>query len=497
MRWTSNWLPTGSGLFLLLFVVPPPQSSEIVLEGTITRADHGTYIVREFIVPEPLERLEVEYTYTHRGEGTALDIGLFDPVRFRGWSGSDKTHFFLARDEATPSYLPGDLPAGTWRIVLGVPHIRPDQVSRYVIRIRLIPARSRAMPAPEPPTPWVLKKEPGWYRGDLHAHSGHSDGRCRNGLGELIPCPIFRVAQAAVARGLDFLAITDHNTTSHHPEMRRLQAYFAPLLLIPGRELTTYRGHANVYGTSAFIDFRLGWQGRTIADILDDVRRAGGVISINHPTHPTGEQCMGCGWEDVHATDFRKVDMIEVINGNRVEGPLSGIPFWEARLNEGHRITGIGGSDDHRAGSGEHPDHVMGIPTTVVYATELSEPAILAGLKAGHVFIKTRGPDGPDLFLFAEDARGRRYMMGAEIPIARAGETVTLRIEVKRGAGHIVEIITNGSAPPEVTRLRVDAPDFVRVLSWRAEPRTWVRLNLRDERGIAALTNPIYFALRE
>jgi len=477
-------------LLALAFPSSSGQPIEIVLEGTITRADHGTYLVQEFLVPEPLERLEVEYTYTHRGEGTAIDIGIFDPLRFRGWSGSDKTRFFIARDTATPSYVPGDLPAGTWRILLGVPHIRPDHVSRYTIRIRLVPARSPALSAPEPSAPRVLKKEPGWYRGDLHAHSGHSDGRCRNGQGELVPCPVFRVAQAAAARGLDFLAITDHNTTSHHPEMRRLQEYFAPLLLLPGRELTTYRGHANVYGTSAFVDFRLGWQGRTINDILDDIHRAGGLVSINHPTHPTGEQCMGCGWEDVHATDFRKVDMIEVINGNRVEGPLSGIPFWEARLNEGHRITGIGGSDDHRAGSGEHPDHIMGVPTTVVYATELSEPAILAGLKSGRVFIKTRGPDGPDLFLFAEDAHGRRFMIGDEIPTARAGERLTLRIEVRRGTGQIVEIIVNGRV---AERIHVETPDFVRTRPWRAEPRTWVRLNLRDERGITALTNPIYF----
>lgn len=450
--------------------------------------------MREFVVPEPLERLEVEYTYTHRGEGTTLDIGLFDPVRFRGWSGSERTSFFLACEEATPSYLPGELPAGTWRLLLGVPHIRPDQVSHYTVRIRWIPARSRACSTPGVSPPRVLKAGPGWYRGDLHAHSGHSDGRCRNEQGVLVPCPVFRVVQAAAARGLDFFALTDHNTTSHHAEMRRLQEYFTALLLLPGRELTTYRGHANIYGTSAFIDFRLRWQGRTINDILDDVHRAGGLISINHPTHPTGEQCMGCGWEETETTDFRKVDMIEVINGNRVEGPLSGIPFWEARLNDGYRITGIGGSDDHRAGSGEHPDHVLGVPTTVVYATELSEPALLAGLKAGRVFIKTRGPEGPDLFLFAEDGRGRRYMMGDEVPISRAGEPVTLHLDVKGGAGQTVEVISGGRV---AIRLRVEAPDFSQRLPWRAEPGTWVRLNLRDERGITALTNPIYFSLPE
>jgi hypothetical protein len=85
-------------------------------------------------------------------------------------------------------------------------------------------------------------------------------------------------------------------------------------------------------------------------------------------------------------------------------------------------------------------------------------------------------------------------MMGDEVALARAGEPITLRIEVKQGVGQRVEVIVNGRV---ATHFRVEAPDFVRTLSWRAEPRTWVRLNLRDEQGITALTNPIYFSLRD
>ena len=30
-----------------------------------------------------------------------------------------------------------------------------------------------------------------WYVGDLHAHSGHSDGSCNNSAGESVACPAF------------------------------------------------------------------------------------------------------------------------------------------------------------------------------------------------------------------------------------------------------------------------------------------------------------------
>ena len=43
----------------------------------------------------------------------------------------------------------------------------------------------------------------GWYRGDLHTHTVHSDGRRR----------IDEMAEAATSAGLDFIVSTDHNTT--------------------------------------------------------------------------------------------------------------------------------------------------------------------------------------------------------------------------------------------------------------------------------------------
>jgi predicted metal-dependent phosphoesterase TrpH len=78
-----------------------------------------------------------------------------------------------------------------------------------------------------------------WLAADFHAHTVHSDGAL--GIEEL--------AALAVSRGLDALAVTDHNTTSHHAYLPSVGERYA-IRLIPGQEITTDRGHANTLGTS-------------------------------------------------------------------------------------------------------------------------------------------------------------------------------------------------------------------------------------------------------
>ena len=82
--------------------------------------------------------------------------------------------------------------------------------------------------------------------------------QCPSQTGIMVPCPVFFTVDAAARRGLDFIAITDHNATSQYDVMRELQPYFDKVLLIPGREITTFQGHINFLGTTDFLDFRLG-----------------------------------------------------------------------------------------------------------------------------------------------------------------------------------------------------------------------------------------------
>ena len=120
----------------------------------------------------------------------------------------------------------------------------------------------------------------GWYVGDLHAHSGHSDGRSKSRLQTAIGTPAHRVFDAAVAADRDFVALTDHNTASHWLDVERLQPYYDDLLL-HGREITTYRGHANSAGERAFHEFRLPTPRTSPASILGAIHASGAFVSIN------------------------------------------------------------------------------------------------------------------------------------------------------------------------------------------------------------------------
>ena len=303
---------------LLTLLAAPAGAKTLTLSGVLTHADHQTYREVPFRVPAGVTALTVVFAYDGKDQKAVIDLGLRDPDRLRGWSGGNKARFTLTETWATPSYLPGPLRPGVWKLILGVPNLRPGAQARYAATITLdhSPVFHGFAEAP-------LKTGPGWYRGDLHLHTGHSDGACAAQSGAKAPCPVFRTLDAAAARGLDFVAVTDHNTTSHFQALADLQPAYDRLLLIPGREVTTFQGHANVLGMTAPLDFQLGGpHAPTFGRILDQAARAQALVVINHPGLPLGEACMGCGW--TAKVDFGRIEAVEVINGGVSAGPLAG-----------------------------------------------------------------------------------------------------------------------------------------------------------------------------
>src|SRR5690606_6611900 len=192
-----------------------------------------------------------------------------------------------------------------------------------------------------------------------------------------------------------------------------LQPYFDDLLLISGMEVTTFQGHANAFGVTRPVDFRVGSE--AVPDwnaLLETLAERGVVVSINHPAVPSGEMCMGCGWRPQPQTDLRRVQAIEVVNGADADTPISGIPFWHRLLDQGHRLTGIGGSDNHdpTLAGAELGRPRIGVPTTVVYAQSLSTSAILEGLRSGRVFIDVQGSSDRMLEFSMRTARAEASM---------------------------------------------------------------------------------------
>ena len=163
-------------------------------------------------------------------------------------------------------------------------------------------------------------------------------------------------------------------------------------------------------------------------------------------------------------------------------GPLAGWPFWIGLLNRGLHVTAVGGSDEHTPE--ETRDRQIGTPATVVYAAELSERAIVDGLKSGRVYIRTKGPDGPQLD-FSADVGGRRYEMGQAIP--DRGH-VTLRASVVRAAGEQVVWIKNGET---LGTASVPAAGDL-VFETMASPGDWFTIVVRAGDEPTAFANAIF-----
>jgi predicted metal-dependent phosphoesterase TrpH len=460
----------------------------IELTGHLSPEDRARSVYRlvAFDVPAGMGRLEVCYSFSDddrggfmRPAGNILDIGLFDPrgseflraQGFRGWSGSARREFFIAPHEATPGYLPGPVPPGRWEIILGLHNILP-QGCDYRVTVRFYADETATVEPTTPQARPVLCRKPGWYRGDLHCHSHHSDG---TGL-------LTDLAAAARTHHLDFLAVTEHNTVSHLPNLAALGG--PDLLLIPGQEITTEYGHANALGIRRWHEFRCQDRAQ-MAQVVADVRASGALIVVNHPKEG------GPPWE---FDDEAQFDGIEVWQAPWFVFNVQSLALWDRLLRAGHQITALGGSDHHYPSSDtKNANLAVGKPCTWVYALELSVRGVLAGIKAGHVFI-SEDVSGPRLSLVADaDGDGRHEaMMGDKVRVS-AGTTVRFRCRVESAAGCQLRM----RALEQDYVVAIEGDDFTYDWMVSIESNTFFRAEVMDEPEpshpvIRALSNPIY-----
>ena len=475
----------------------------------VTRADQAAcnYLLVGFDVPGDIGRLAVQYhvggavsAAITNGSGNVIDIGIWDPrgagfreAGFRGWSGSDRRSFVLGSlHETTPGYVPGPIQPGRWHLVLGLYQIRIDGCDIEVI-VEATPlsslaeggeaAGAEAVPVQQaresqrgsqsrpvdrlgfllPVLPGVIRPTSGWYRGDLHTHTHHSDAS--GSLADL--------ADAARRRGLDFVAVTDHNTNTSWPYLAEVGG--DDLLLIPGEEITTYYGHANAWGSSRWHDFRLR-SPEAMAQIAAEVRAAGGLFSINHPRRH------GPPWELGTAFEF---DCVEVWNGWWGWWNDEALALWEALLQAGRRVIAVGGSDRHQGKSdGAQAFLKLGQPTTWVYASELSSAGILAGIRAGRVCVSAE-PQGPRVRMEVTSGRGLRAHMGGQLTL-EPGAKVEVRVQVLGATGQRLRVLLDGQ-----TWHWHEIKDDDETLAWPLEaPASYVRAQVEEPHPDEASTSP-------
>lgn len=453
--------------------------AEYRFEGEAPRSKLEDFEYLQFHVPEGACSVEVEYDWGGKSPGEAVvDLGLFEPgptglvegmQSLRGWSGSSKKRVCASRGYATPGYLPGEVRPGQWAVVLGFYKV-PEAGLWYRVAVRVYSGCAEARESrPEPPPPGVKR---GWVKGDLHMHSVHSDGDST--LGE--------VAALASRLGLDFISVTDHNTVSQIAELGWRSAFLNGVFVLRGVEMTSYKGHMNVFGISEVPEFRVKAR-RELEAVVAYLRSKGAFLSVNHP------KPLGPDWE---LGDMSFADAVEVFQAVWEFNNYVSLRKWDELLKRGLRVGLVGGSDAHEMKSGESL-LAPGVPTTWVYVDELSEEGLLRGLRAQRVFV-SESPSGPRVFLKALQG-GREYTLGDTVD---AGP-LDLVVRVEGAEGQTLRLVAGGEV---VAHREVDSEVFEGKFSLLLGS-PYVRAELLREAAdvedpyhmeniVSALTAPIY-----
>lgn len=164
---------------------------------------------------------------------------------------------------------------------------------------------------------------------DLHNHTRFSSD------GLMSPAKLLQVAKA---RGVDCVAVTDHDTIEGALEALALSDADRSLpRVIPGIELTTAVGEIIGLYVRETIPF-----GLPLDEAVERIREQGGLVYLPHP-YDLFRRGTICRTERTRAAQL--ADIIEVINGRSL-GPRAGIKA--ARLARRLGKPAGAGSDAHR-----------------------------------------------------------------------------------------------------------------------------------------------------
>jgi hypothetical protein len=362
---------------------------------------------------------------------TLLNTVLVEPSgRWRGRSdrgkGTREAPLVVDPDNPGPGFVRGPLTPGRWSLDLEI-HSCVTETCTFFLEVTAIPR-----PQPEAHSsgsPQCVERNhggPGWYRGDLHTHTRHSDGS--HDVAELL--------RRAESLGLDFIALTDHNTTSGAAEL--LLSSFPTIL---GAELTTFRGHHVCLGLDEMVPWHQSGRVLDVNEVAGQVRRRGALFTLTHPFNLGDPICTGGRWMTPELSRAH-IDLVEVWHrrwiGGSADNPAA-LALWDELWRAGHRPTAVAVRDWHNKG---HEAALPGpLPTTVVRAHSRTQKDLLEGLRRGAVIL-TRGPHLEPHLLAAGQT-----LLALGDKGTKASGPVTLRVDVDmRGIDEVarLELFRNG-----------------------------------------------------
>lgn len=447
---------------------------------TLTSEDVKQNIPFAFLIPPQTTRLKIVLSFSpwmvdnHRN---MLTLTVFDPNGFRGAGPRQgaRHEVILDKHAATPGYRAGEIPAGEWTVFVDTHMIVPG--APVSMELEVVGTDEEVGEAPQPLTIGkTARRGRGWYRGDLHAHTLHSDATWD------VPA----LLTWAKENRLDFCALTDHNTVAGLP-LWDASASDA-LLTIGGSEVTTFWGHALALGARDWVDWRVrphahADKERTMNEIAREVYARDGLFIIAHPESAGDPDCTGCRWLFESMMPGNAL-AVEVWNENwsaNMAGNESSLARAFEWLNRGYALALTSGTDTHG------PEHNRAAGTfgfDVVYAEDLSEREILRAVGQGHLYMTA----GPKLELTASTNRARA-MMGDALD-AVFNEPVHVTAQWANCAVPAQLALIADGAPRETLTVHEDGSQ-----AWelRGGEANWFLVTMRDENGVmVALTNPIF-----
>ncbi len=241
------------------------------------------------------------------------------------------------------------------------------------------------------------------YTGAIHIHSRFSDGSGS----------VADIVAAAAGTGVDFLALTDHNTVEARDE--GWEGWNGNVLLLVGDEVSSRHGHCLALGTETHVEHR-----QSASGVLSDIRAQGGLSFIAHPhgRYRPLVRTRDHSWQDWSADDFVGLELWSYMfdwassfhysrfgkhyhNPDEcITGPESEtIELWD-HLCSRRRVVAVGGVDVHARRFAPLPfvvfpyrDCFRTVRTHVLTDRALTRSdaedidTILQHLGAGHVFI--------------------------------------------------------------------------------------------------------------
>ena len=257
-----------------------------------------------------------------------------------------------------------------------------------------------------------------WYKGDLHAHSLHSDG----------DSSVETVIKNAESLGFDFFALTDHDGSMNgRPTHWYDPAYTSETVtLLYGVEWTTGAGHANVWAAEPF-DYAPLWTANQNADAQSAIAAAHAQNALFSVNHPAAYLC--CPWEYPYHDG---IDSLEIWNSMyRIPNfnPWAAGQIWDALLMTGRMLPCVGGSDTHQYENWQSMLFGLGNPTTWAYAEDNTPQAILNAIKAGRTSI-SYAPNAPRVDFTADKDNDGDFETIVGDNLSGTGKDVVFKIRI-------------------------------------------------------------------